>query len=208
MSTVQTPPVVILTGGIASGKSAVSDQLAELGVPVIDTDVLAREVVVPGSPGLSDLVEAFGAGILTGDGSLDRAALRQRVFRDEAARKQLEQILHPRIEAAARARIAALGASPYCLLVVPLLVETGLFPDADRVVVVDVPEAVQIDRLIQRDVIDEPAAHRMLASQASREQRLARADELIENHGSRDDLRLAVASLHQRLLAHFAAARH
>lgn len=197
------PPVVVLTGGIASGKSAVSEHLARRGVPVIDTDLLAREVVAPGTPGLAAVVDAFGAQVLAADGSLDRARMRQLVFGDEEARRRLESLLHPRIEAAARQRIQSLEDVPYCLLVVPLLVETGLFSDADCVVVVDVPERVQIDRLIQRDDLDESGARRILDSQASREQRLAWADEVIENDASLERLQASVDSLHERLLARF-----
>lgn len=198
------PPVVVLTGGIASGKSAVSEQFSHLGIPVIDTDLLAREAVAPGSPGLAGVVSSFGNELLRADGSLDRARLRERVFADPQARKQLEALLHPKIESAARARLAALKGAPYCLLVVPLLVETGLFADADKIVVVDVPETRQIERLKQRDGIDQAAAERMLAAQASRQQRLAQADEVIENDGSLDELRARVNSLHQRLLARLA----
>jgi len=197
------PPVIVLTGGIASGKSAVSDHFAHLGVPVVDTDILAREVVAPGAPGLEALVKAFGAEILQADGSLDRGRLRKQVFADEAARKTLESLLHPLIAAAARERIAALEASVYCVLVVPLLVETGLFADAEQVIVVDTPESLQVERLMRRDDIDKAGARAMLAAQASRQQRLARADHVIENHGSLDQLKTQVTSLHRRLLSHF-----
>ncbi len=197
------PPVVILTGGIASGKSAVSEHLAKQGVPVIDTDVLAREVVAPATPGLAAVVKAFGPQVLAADGSLDRARMRRLVFGDEEARRRLESLLHPRIEAAARQRIQSLDDAPYCLLVVPLLVETGLFADADCVVVVDVPEQLQLERLTQRDQLDETAARRILNSQASREQRLARADEVIDNQAGLEQLQAQVDSLHHRLLARF-----
>lgn len=196
-------PVVVLTGGIASGKSAVSERLAQRGVAVIDTDVLARNVVAPGTDGLSAVVDAFGTGVLAADGSLDRACLRQCVFADPTARKTLESLLHPRIEAAARTRIRQLEGVPYCLLVVPLLVETGLFMDADCVVVVDVPESVQLERLIQRDRVDARTARSMLASQASRDKRLAVADEVIANQGTLEQLQDQVDDLHQRLLARF-----
>lgn len=198
------PPVVVLTGGIASGKSAVSEHLAQRGVPVIDTDLLAREVVAPGTPGLAAVVDAFGAQVLAADGSLDRARMRQLVFGDEEARRRLESLLHPRIEAAARARIQALNDAPYCLLVVPLLVETGLFADADCVVVVDVPESIQLQRLLERDGVDPATARRMLASQVSRAQRLARADAVLDNEGNLAELQAQVAHLHERLMARFA----
>lgn len=198
------PPVVVLTGGIASGKSAVSEHLAQRGVPVIDTDLLAREVVAPGTPGLAAVVDAFGAQVLAADGSLDRARMRQLVFGDEEARRRLESLLHPRIEAAARARIQALNDAPYCLLVVPLLVETGLFADADCVVVVDVPESIQLQRLLERDGVDPATDRRMLASQVSRAQRLARADAVLDNEGNLAELQAQVAHLHERLMARFA----
>lgn len=197
------PPVVVLTGGIASGKSAVSDHFGRLGVPVIDTDILAREVVAPGSPGLEAVVEAFGPQILQADGSLNRARLREQVFSDEATRKRLESLLHPLITQAASERIAALAPASYCILVVPLLVETGLFDDAEQVLVVDTPESVQIERLIRRDGMNESGARAMLAAQASRAQRLARADRVIENHGSLPELQAQVEALHQTLLSHF-----
>lgn len=197
------PPVVVLTGGIASGKSAVSERFAQRGVPVIDTDILAREVVAAGTPGLAAVVDAFGPQVLAADGTLDRNRMRQLVFADGQARRRLEDLLHPRIEAAARARIEALPDAPYCLLVVPLLIESGLFADADCVVVVDVPEAIQLERLRQRDGVDDETANRMLASQASRQQRLARADQVIDNQGSLEQLETQVEHLHQRLLARF-----
>jgi len=188
------PMIVALTGGVASGKTAVSDRFAERGVPVVDTDVLAREVVAPGSPGLAEVEAAFGAEIIDADGALDRSALRQRIFDDPDARNRLERILHPRIAEEARRRLAS-EAAPYAILVVPLLVESGLFEDADRVLVVDVPEAVQIERLIARDGGTRDQAEAMLAAQASREQRLARADDVIENTGTLEDLRRRVHAL-------------
>ncbi len=197
------PPVVVLTGGIASGKSAVAERLEGLGAPLIDTDVLAREAVASGTPGLRAVVDAFGAEIANADGSLNRRRLRELVFSDADARCQLEEILHPLIETAARSRINELNEAAYCVLVVPLLVETGLFPDADVVVVVDVPEREQIARLCRRDGLDEASAQRMLDVQASREQRLQHADEVIKNTGSLATLDQQVTELHQRLLARF-----
>ncbi|MGY6555430.1 MAG: dephospho-CoA kinase [Wenzhouxiangella sp.] len=199
------PPVLVLTGGVASGKSAVSEQFSALGVPVIDTDVLARELVQPGSEALGCIVEAFGDEILQADGSLDRTALRRLVFSRPEARQRLESILHPRIEAAARARIAALKPTAYCVLVVPLLVETGLFSDADQVLVVDTSEALQLQRLIRRDGIDEDAARRMLAAQASRSERLARADHVFDNRDGLEALRAQVNQLHKALHRHYGA---
>jgi dephospho-CoA kinase len=168
-----------LTGGIASGKTAASDAFAARGVPVIDTDRIAREMVEPGSDGLAEVAAAFGDEILA-DGALDRAALRRKVFGDPDARRRLEAILHPRIAAEARRRLASVDA-PYAVLVVPLLIESGLFTDADRVLVVDVPESLQIQRLIERDGVTRADAESALAAQSTRDQRLARADDVIVN---------------------------
>jgi dephospho-CoA kinase len=198
-------PVVILTGGIASGKTAVSDLLESRGVPVIDTDLIAREVVAPGTPGLAAVENAFGSDILTPDGKLDRKALGLKVFRDSVARKRLEAILHPLIEQTARNRIRELTAAPYCVLVVPLLVESGLFKDADLVVVVDVPENLQRQRLGAREGLDAASVDRMLAAQTGREKRLAVADRVLDNTGSLVDLARQVYQLHQDLLGHFTA---
>jgi dephospho-CoA kinase len=188
------PMIVALTGGIASGKTAVSDRFANLGVPVIDTDRIARDVVAPDSEGLAAVREEFGAEVVD-DGVLDRAALRERIFADAEARGRLEAILHPRIADEARRRIAEVDA-PYAILVVPLLVESGLFEDADRVLVVDVPERTQVERLEARDGMSREQAEAALAAQASREQRLARADDVIVNTGSLDDLAAEVDRLH------------
>lgn len=194
------PPLVALTGGVASGKTAVSDRLAELGAAVIDTDLIAREVVEPGQPALEAIAERFGTKLIGEDGSLDRRALRDIVFNDDQARRRLEGILHPRIEARVRELIDASLDAPYILLVVPLLIETGLFGDADRIVVVDTPEAAQIERLTRRDGINEQQARNMLKAQASREQRLAKADHVIDNSGSLDRLHQQIDALHRQLL--------
>jgi dephospho-CoA kinase len=187
--------VLALTGGIASGKSAVSDRLAGLGAAIIDTDVIAREVVEPGQPGLQQVVEAFGKEVLDSEGNLDRRQLRERVFADEHERKRLEGILHPLIELRVRERIAANPDAPMIVLVVPLLVESGLFGDVDGVIVVDVPEALQIERLRQRDGITKAQAERILAAQATRQQRLAVADDVIDNSGSLEALEEQVKTI-------------
>lgn len=178
--------VIALTGGIASGKTAASDAFAARGVPVIDTDRIARMVVEPGSEGLAEVAAAFGEGILL-EGALDRAALRRKIFDDSGARRRLEGILHPRIAAEARRQLAAVD-SPYAILVVPLLIESGLFSDADRVLVIDVPESVQLQRLTARDGVSRADAESALAAQSTRTQRLARADDVIVNTGSLEDL--------------------
>jgi dephospho-CoA kinase len=183
-----------LTGGIASGKSTVARLFAERGVPVIDLDQLAREVVAPGEPGLAAIVTAFGTDVLDRAGGLDRAALRAIVFGDPAARKRLEALLHPPIlEAAVRHADAAGG--PYQVLVVPLLVESGLTSWVDRVLVVDCLPETQLKRLLARDRGDETLARAILATQATREERLAAADDVLSNEGPADRLPDAVATL-------------
>lgn len=192
--------VVGLTGGIASGKSAVADALVRLGATLVDTDVIAREVVEPGSDGLAAVCARFGSEVLTADGKLDRAALRRRVFADALARKALEQILHPRIRAAAAAAIAA-AAGPYVVLAVPLLVESGQYNWVQRVLVVDCDPATQRARLQARDGIDADLAERMLAAQADRLARLACADEVVRNTGSLDALQRQAQCCHRRYLS-------
>lgn len=186
-----------LTGGIASGKSTVARLFEALGVPVIDTDVLAREVVAPGRPALGQIVARFGADVLMPDGSLNRAALRSIVFADPAARADLEQLTHPAIRALLEERSAALGGD-YQILVIPLLVETGGRTPVDRVLLVDAPEELQIRRLQARDGSTLEQAKQMLAAQVSREARQATADDVILNDGDIAALRDRVAELHAR----------
>ena len=193
------PLLVALTGGIASGKTAVSDGLAKLGATVIDTDLIAREVVAPGTPGLERIVASFGNDMLNENGSLNRSGLRERVFADPQDRKLLEAITHPLIEGEVKARIAAADQADYIVLVVPLLVESGLFSDADKVVVVDVPEDVQIERLTARDDIDDYQAQAMIRSQASRESRLDIADYVIDNRSSLANLEKQIQTLDRTL---------
>lgn len=204
-----TPLLVALTGGIASGKTTVSDHLASLGVPVVDTDAIAHALTAPSGAALPALRRQFGEGIFTRDGALDRQALRQQVFADPQQRKALERILHPLIEAQAREAIAAFTSQtpPYVLVVVPLLVETGVFADADLVVVVDAPETEQLKRLQQRDGLSRELAERMLAAQASRDQRLARADLVLDNSAGREQLLAASDALHGQLCARAAHGR-
>jgi len=188
-----------LTGGIGSGKSEVSRLLAEHGAVVIDADVLAREVVEPGTPGLAEVVEAFGAGVLADDGSLDRAALGARVFGDDAARRRLEAIIHPRVRARA-AEIEA-AADPGAIVVhdIPLLVETGQGDAFDGVIVVDVPVEVQIERLVSEREMSANEAQGRISAQASRQQRAGAADWIVNNTGSLADLRSAVARVWKEL---------
>ena len=191
---------VALTGGIGSGKTAVSQAFARHGVPVIDTDVLAREVVEPGQPALREIVEIFGEACLDATGALDRAYLRRVVFADAGRRRELEALLHPRILRALRERLATLQ-TPYCLVVVPLLVETGMDKQFERILVVDVPEKVQIERVVARDRVDAEQSRRILGQQASHTRRLAVADDIIANTGTLAELEDKVAALHQQYLA-------
>ncbi len=189
-----------LTGGIASGKSTVADMFAELGVPVIDTDVIAREVVEPGQPALQEIREAFGDGVIGTDGRLDRAVMRRIVFAEPTRREQLESILHPRIrEEGARQAAAAVG--PYRLIVVPLLAESPMRAEMDRVLVVDCSEDVQLERLLARDADSIEQARRIIAAQASREDRLAIADDVVLNDTDIADTRRQVEALHERYLS-------
>jgi dephospho-CoA kinase len=190
-----------LTGGIGSGKSTVADGFASHGVPVIDTDVIARDLTAPGGAALAQIRAAFGDGVMQVDGTLDRAALRRRVFADSAARRQLEAILHPRIRQAVEEALATLTA-PYALIVIPLLVEAGGYRDLlDRVLVVDCPEDVQIARVMARNGFTRDEVAAILAAQAGRAERLAAADDVIVNTGSPEGLRAEVAALHRRYQA-------
>jgi dephospho-CoA kinase len=189
-----------LTGGIASGKSTVARLFAALGIPVIDTDELSREVVAPGSPLLPRIAARFGERVLKADGSLDRAALRARVFADPRARADLEALTHPPILEAMRARASAAG-GPYQLLVIPLLVETGLRSEVDRVLVVDAAEDVRVRRLQARDGATLDEARALLAAQVTREARLAAADDVIVNDGDLHRLRDQVEALHAKYVA-------
>lgn len=192
--------VVALTGGVAAGKSAVTHRFAALDVPVHDADVAAREVVAPGSAGLAAVVAAFGNEVLDAEGRLDRPAMRRRVFADPTARKTLEAIVHPLVRQWLRERALA-DTAPYCLLAIPLLAENiDHYRWIDRVLLVDAPVTLQLARLITRDGIDEALARHMLAQQASREQRLTLAHDVIDNSGDEAALDAAVAALHQRYL--------
>ena len=196
---------VALTGGIASGKSTVADLFAALGVPVIDTDVIAREVVEPGRPALAQVAEAFGADVLDAGGCLDRKRMRERIFADADARRRLQAILHPAIRAEMERQSQAAG-GPYQVLVIPLLAEGGRRDHVDRVLLVDVPEELQIQRVMWRDGVSHQQAQASLDAQATRAQRLEMADDVLRNTGRVDDLREQVAKLHQRYLALAASA--
>ena len=188
---------IAVTGGIASGKSVVTDMFRELGAVVVDTDVIAREVVEPGQPALDDIRERFGDTVFQVSGELDRAALRKLVFEEDAARRDLEAILHPRIGAETRRQAAAAGGN-YQLIVVPLLVGSPLLDFVDRVLVIDCDEQTQLQRLLARDAESPDQARRILAAQASREQRLEIADDVIRNDGSLADTQRQVIELDKR----------
>ncbi|HJS21260.1 MAG TPA: dephospho-CoA kinase [Steroidobacteraceae bacterium] len=183
-----------LTGGIASGKTTVAELFAARGIPVIDTDQIARELVAPGSPALRGLVDAFGPAVLDAKGALDRRHLRGLVFADPAQRQRLEAILHPLILEEMMQRSEKAG-GPYQILVIPLLAESARDADVDRVLVVDAPVELQIGRLLARDAENERQARAMIAAQATREQRLALADDVIVNDRDRAALDVAVAAL-------------
>ncbi|HET9048563.1 MAG TPA: dephospho-CoA kinase [Chiayiivirga sp.] len=202
------PFLVGLTGGIGSGKSAVSERFERLGVPVFDADVVARELVEPGQLALTQIVAAFGPDVVTHEGALDRAALRARVFADAAERERLNAILHP----AVHARLYALAHRPgpaYVLVAVPLLAEAiENYRWLDRILVVDVPREVQIQRAMARDRMDRTAAERLLAAQADRATRLLIADDVITNDGPIAQLDGIVERLHVRYLAMAECGRH
>ncbi|KRA54787.1 dephospho-CoA kinase [Pseudoxanthomonas sp. Root65] len=192
-----------LTGGIASGKSALEKAFAAHGIVVADADLLAREVVQPGTPALAAVVERFGNELLQADGQLDRVALRVRVFGHDTERRALEAIVHPAI----RQRLEAIcrqATSPYAIATIPLLTEGGgraAYPWLHRILVVDTPTDVQKQRLMQRDGIDAALAEKMMAAQASRVERLALADDIVVNDGEIAHLQRAADDLHRRYLA-------
>lgn len=190
---------IALTGGIASGKSAAAAAFRALGVPVVDTDRIAREVVAPGQPGLAALVAAFGTGILEETGELDRSRMRERIFSDAAARRRVNLLLHPLILQRVAGELATLDA-PYAIVEIPLLAESGRHTDFDRVLVIDAPKEMQVQRLQQRDDMNPAQTGAALAAQAPRAQRLAIADDVIENTGDLAALQSAVATLHVRYL--------
>ncbi|WP_110676246.1 dephospho-CoA kinase [Salinicola sp. RZ23] len=195
-----TTPVIGVTGGIGSGKSAVAEAFAERGIPGIDADAVAREVVMPGEPALAAIAEHFGAEVLDADGNLDRRSLRARIFADPAERRWLESQTHPRIRQRLQTHLARLCRSdaPYCLLISPLLIESGQREMVSRVLVIDVPESLQIERTLARDGVSQEQVEAILAAQSSRQTRLAAADDVIDNSGDREMLIDQVARLDAR----------
>lgn len=197
------PLTIGLSGGIASGKSAVGQYFSDLGVPVIDADQISRQVVQPGTAGLQALVNHFGAEILDPSGQMDRQRMRERVFSQPESRKDLEDILHPLIrEELGRQKTRALQQSPfgYCILMIPLLIKFGWLDIVDRVLIVDCEESVQLNRLVARDDITETLARNMLNAQETRQERLAAADDVITNDDSLETLHNAVTALHNQYL--------
>ena len=189
-----------MTGGIASGKSLVADGFAGLGVPVVDTDIVARQVVEPGAPALREIVAAFGEAVVDDTGGLDRRALREIVFSDDASRKRLESILHPVIrDETFRQAEAAVG--PYVIIVVPLLFESPMKEAMDRILVVDCSEETQLKRLMSRDNESAEQARRIMATQATRKERLSIADDVIVNDRTPAVAREAITALHESYLA-------
>jgi dephospho-CoA kinase len=204
-----TLPTVGLTGGIASGKSTVARAFAALGVPVIDADQLAREVVERGSEGLAEIVRSFGTGVLQADGSLDRKALARIVFADAARRNELNAITHPRIARLAQERSQAIEATgaPYVLYEAALIVENGMYRGMQALVVVATDPPTQLARLRQRDGMSDEEAQARIAAQAPLEQKLRVADFVIENSGSERELEGRVREVHEQLLSRFQASR-
>lgn len=193
--------VVAITGGIGSGKTTVANQFAELGIEVVDADVIAREVVEPGTPALAAIAAHFGSAVITHDGQLDRRRLRERVFTDPQTKGWLNALLHPLIRTEMQRQCAA-ARSPYCLLVVPLLVENRLTALANRVLVIDVDEATQIERTCRRDGVSREQAQAILTAQASRAERLAAADDVLDNqNGTPEAIKSRILALHETYLA-------
>jgi len=193
--------VVGLTGGIGSGKSAAADGFAAQGIVVVDTDAIAHALTQAGGAALPALVDAFGSDIVGADGAMDRVRMRQLVFADPAARARLEGILHPLIREISDKGCRSAD-SPYVILAVPLLVESGTYrARCDRIVVVDCPESLQIERVMARNGLSEAEVRAIMATQATRAQRLAVADDVLANDGDRAFLRAQVAELHRKYLA-------
>lgn len=199
--------VLGLTGGIGSGKTAVAAIFGELGVPVIDVDRIAHALTAPGGAAIKDIRKVFGEALIDADGALDRAAMRSLVFSDAQAKRKLEAILHPMIGAESQRRChAALASAPYAVLEVPLLIESGTYRNrAARIAVVDCREETQIERVMRRSSLGREEIQRIMAAQASRAERLAVADDVIDNDGPPERLRPQVEELHRKYLGMLAA---
>jgi dephospho-CoA kinase len=190
------PLVVGLTGGIGSGKSTVAEGFAALGVPVIDADQLARELVEPGQPALEEIIAVFGVNCTDGDGKLDRDYMRRQIFADATHKRQLEAILHPKIRQRIMSLLAAID-TPYCIVVIPLLLETGQTDLVDRILVIDTPEKEQLKRVAARDGLTHNAVMAIMATQSDRSTRLNAADDVIINDTDLDSLTGRIQELHQ-----------
>ncbi|HEC85468.1 MAG TPA: dephospho-CoA kinase [Thioploca sp.] len=186
-----------LTGGIASGKTTVSNLFAKLGVPVIDADVIAHKLVEPGQPALDTIVQTFGPTIITNDKTLNRAKLRAFVFADDSKRQRLEAILHPRIKKTMQDQVAQIQNSPYCLLCIPLLLETQQMDTVDRIIVIDCPVHLQRQRLVERNGLTYNQIEKIIKVQANRDARLAIANEIIYNNSDLEHLQQQILALHQ-----------
>lgn len=193
------PYIVALSGGIASGKTTVANLFAQLGVPVVDADIIARQLVEPSSLALQHLISHFGSQILLPSGELNRAKLREIIFRSDKERQWLNQYLHPLIQQETQRQISQLNA-PYVLWVVPLLIENNLQSLANRIVIIDTPEEIQQNRLQLRDNIDKNLAKNMILSQTTNEKRLSYADDIINNNNQIADLKVQVENLHNMYL--------
>jgi dephospho-CoA kinase len=199
--------VVGLTGGIGSGKSAAAAEFERLGATVVDTDAIAHELTQSGAPAIAEIRRLFGAELIGPSGAMDRRKMRERVFADPAAKNKLEALLHPLIREESSRRIAR-AQGPYVIHVVPLLVESPDYRSrVDRVLVVDVPEEIQVERVRSRSGLAEPEVRAIVGAQATRAQRLAAADDVIDNRGTIDALREQVAALHRRYLEYSKAAQ-
>ena len=192
--------IIGLTGGIASGKSTATDYFRSLGVPVVDADEISRELAVPGMPAFTAIIEAFGKEYIDTDGQLDRSRLRRLVFSDSTQRSRLEKILHPRIREEIQHRLTTINA-PYCVVSIPLLIETGQTDIVDRVLVIDTPVDIQINRLQQRETMNDNEIQAILNSQTSRQSRLEEADDTILNNDTITGLQEKLGALHHKYLA-------
>jgi dephospho-CoA kinase len=191
--------IVALTGGIGSGKSTVSDKFASLGVPIIDADVISRQIVMPNTYALNMIKQHFGPTFLNNDGSLNRAKLRKKIFSDSIEKNWLNDLLHPLIQQETQRQLTLLD-SPYVVWVVPLLIENNLAHLANRVLVIDVTPEEQIARIMKRDRISQQEAKNILSNQVSRTRRLQKADDIINNHDNNLTLDETIAKLHQKYL--------
>ncbi|MGH8580617.1 MAG: dephospho-CoA kinase [Gammaproteobacteria bacterium] len=196
----RTPLRVGVTGGIGSGKTTVCELFAGVGVPVIDADLIARELVAPGQPALTAIIAQFGEDVIGADGELKRERMRSLIFTDRKKRKCLEEILHPRIYAEIERRASDIK-TPYCILCIPLLLESGGASRVDQILVVDAPEALQKQRVVTRDGVSLDAVEAMLKPQLDRRERLRLADAVIDNQGDIEGLRRQVLTLHQHFLS-------